>query len=271
MLNPISTLYRSLTDPQVYKEVSRNRFFSVLVYLLIYYLAFALILSGYLSIRYYSTTRQAIEETLAIIKSTYPPNLSLNLVNSELNVSGATEPVVLNAPHFAITIDTTGSTSATLTSNIPSLLASKSSLKFSFPDMETPLIIPYSQFSQSGKLDSISAQKYLEVIQSSLKDINLFTVISGLTLGILLFYLPERLIYTLITAGLFYLLGRLTTLPIKFVTYLKIVLTVLVAAESLNLITTLIYGHPTPIVFTVAFLGYTFVAIYTVQKSLQQK
>lgn len=266
MLNPFLTLYRSLTDPKTYPKMTKVRGQAVLTYALISYFGFALILSSYLMLRYYTPAVTAVNRTLTEIITQYPSDLILNLSENNLQLEGLQAPIIIPTQLFTLVVSGT-SQPATVSASQTLIEASPASLKIAFPQLSNPLIIPYSDLQLSGTLNAAQAKELLSHWQANFQNLKPLTLTFFLTIFLLTLFLPMRLFYTLVTAFLFYFIGKLTQNPINFTTYLKLTLTSLVAAESLNLATTIIYGRLTPTVFSLAYLGYTFVAIYTVQKT----
>lgn len=276
-MRPLTTLWLSLTHPPVYRAQSQKPGWQVFGYTLFWYFLFSLILTAYLHLHFFSGITAALNLALDHLTDTYPAALVLTVSDSKLQVDGAPTPVYLTLPpnpllvYPNLAVIDPNQTPEALTAQDTYLGASAMALGLNFPGQAAPLIIPYDQLALSGTLTATHAAGLIAQTQTALNQISpLFTGLI-LFLSLLIALLPARLIYALITALILTFFAAFNRVPYRFPHFAKISLTALVAADAVNLTTTLIYGQPTPLVFNLGFLGFTSVAVYTLLKSISLK
>ncbi|OGV95604.1 hypothetical protein A2W24_06935 [Microgenomates group bacterium RBG_16_45_19] len=271
MLPPIKTLSRSLFDPHSVLDGAKSHFKAIVVYLLIWYIGFAGLLSVYLVVGYLPSLKTNLLTTLAYLKPAFPPQLVLTMQNNQLSVSGADQPVTFALPQeppfaypYLLYLDTSQPAEAVLTKGTYALLG-VSALGLALPPGQS-LIIPYHQLGLSGTFDYPQFQALITHLENQINQLSPLPLSLTLTLVLLLTFLPARLAYCLFSALLLTLFSRLYRTPFRFSFYLKLTLINLVTAESINLFTTLLYGRPTPLVFNLAFIGYLTASLYFLLK-----
>jgi hypothetical protein len=264
------TLFRTVTDPSVYKEILTKTFKSSLSYFLITYALVSLIIAAVITTVYAPRLFPPLLANLEHLRAAFPQDTVLNVTPQELSVTG-TSPVVISLKE---------SLPANTTRNLlvinPQLIAedinhqdtlvllTSQALAISYPP-EAPTIFTWNELDTHTTITAADFTANInQTIQTMMKirtflfPLSFFAVFTGFSLSRFLI----ALIYTLVTSAA----GSLTGRPYPYKNYLNISLHISIIAEIITLFQTLIYSQTFPNFYLIIFFGVSLIAIYSLPK-----
>lgn len=273
MFNPIKLFFYSFHEPKTFPLIIRQSILPIFFYAAGCYLLFALFISAWFTLSRFPLLKENLTQVLESLQTTYPQNLVITLNQAQLSLTGVEEPVSFTLPANSpipktnlLVIDTQKSAQK-LSLEDTLVFASANAFGLNLPTSPDPLIIPYRQLNLNGSLQSAEAVNLIDSFINGLNSVSPLTLSLSFALFLFFTFFPSRLIYALFTSLILSLFNSLNHTSIKFISYGKLTLITLVTAEAINVVTIILYGQLTPIVFTLAFFGYTTVGVYALIKT----
>ncbi len=273
MLNAFTLPIRIVQNPKQIVNIRHTPLKHLIGSALIWYLIFAAIASGLISVLIAPNALEFAHSLAQDIKDNFPPNATISIQSGNLQINGYQPPLVIplsqkpqaiSANNLAI-IDP-NSPAETISQKDSLMLFSQKALATQPSPNYQPRITPYNDLTADISLNYQDIVNEANLIQASIQQIKpwLFPLIFiGLSLAIV----SARAIFLLIYALLIQSISMIAARPLTYIDSLKIGAVSLIFSELINLIQIALYQSSFPFIFTLAFIGISAILILNLPKT----
>lgn len=268
-MNLLHLLSRLFYDLSVYREIVALRVTQSLLTFFLFYAIAAAAIAGNFGVNWLPRISTGLSEYQQKLIQEISPQATISIENGQLSITNLATPLRLPLPNLPgidpgsllLLIDPQASAEQ-LASSSAWLSLGQYQARLNNPGVETAEVIDYRTEAISGRLTGDQVLNDLAKVIGLIQH-NSGWIIAGAAVTIFLGYNLARIFHALIYALLFTLAGSLFNRKYSFTEFFNVTLHTVMVADIINWMIALLYHQSYPIIFSLAFLGVTLLAYFS--------